>query len=78
MSELKSTPYSFDCIMQRMDTDPLFSFLYPICELSGEDTDEVIENVLKAARLTGEPPMMMATIYRSNMAVRIQRSRSEQ
>lgn len=64
---------NFDYVMQRMDTDPVFSLLYPVCEVAGEDTDEVIENVRKAACLTGETPMMMATIFRQHIMGRMNR-----
>lgn len=63
----------FEYAMRRMNEDKVFSLLYPACEVAGKDTDEVCADVHKAAKLTGETPMMMATIFRQHMLGRVNR-----
>jgi hypothetical protein len=64
---------NFEYAMRRMNEDKVFSLLYPVCEVSGKDTDEVCTDVRKAAKITGETPLMMATIFRQHILGRLGR-----
>jgi hypothetical protein len=65
----------FEYAIRRMNEDKVFSMLFPVCDVVGEDTDEVVENVRKAAQMTGETPMMMATIFMQHMLGRVNRQK---
>ena len=63
----------FNYAMRRMEEDKLFAFLYQVCEATGEDTDKIVADARRVARMTGETPMMMALIFRENMVGRMDR-----
>jgi len=63
----------FNYAMRRMEEDKLFALLYQVCEATGEDTDKIVTDARKVARLTGETPLMTALIFRENIVGRMNR-----
>lgn len=55
----------FDQIIKRMENDPLFSLLYPACEVKAVDTDAAIQAVQEIAKILDQTEMSVACLYRS-------------
>lgn len=51
-------------VVRRMGEDKMFFMLYPVCQVSGEDVDEVIERLSKKAKETGRNPLTEALLFR--------------
>lgn len=55
-------------LVSRCSQDPMFSFMYPICELAGEDVEQVIVDIRKTAKVSLNDPMTIAVAYRQRLA----------
>lgn len=56
-----------DYVLRRMREDPAFSLIYPICEILGENADEMTAKIHEQAKLLNEPPQVVAAETKAQM-----------
>lgn len=52
-------------LMEKMEQDPIFSFLYPACAAYGANPDDFVKLVRETAGLTGADIMDIACTFRA-------------